>query len=413
MNKTFLAIIITALVLGVVGCRPDQQMAPDLEEEKAIHADYVGSEACAGCHSTIYNKFTQSGHPYKLTKVVHEKKPAYFPFTSLPDIPNSSGLSDGDNTLGPPASYADVSYVIGGFKWKARFVDTMGYIITGSDTQYNYETDEWVAYDAGVVDKPYNCGKCHTTGWIEYDDSGMRQDNLPGMDGVFFKGGIHCEECHGEGAAHVNTNGNPAYITVNESSELCGRCHTRDSQNRIAASGGYIKHHEQYDELLGLNPDNVAAGGMGRHLASGIGCNTCHDPHATTVHQDTSGTMGIKIKCETCHADKVIAAGPHTQASLDTKGLYVTKGRKISNCLLCHMPKVAKSAVGHDAVGTGPVIGDIKSHIFKIDLSKMEQFTSDGSFAYPWLTGKYACKQCHNGVYFFNKSFPSTYKIHN
>jgi hypothetical protein len=234
------------------------------------------------------------------------------------------------------------------------------------------------------------------------------------MAGNFYTGGIHCEECHGPGAAHVNTHGDPSQISLDSSSELCGRCHTRDSQNRIAASSGLIKHHEQYDELLGLNPDNVAAGGMGKHLRAGVGCNTCHDPHTSTVHELKTGVPGVVIQCETCHPDKVLAAGNmHSQQLLEEKGLLSKpNGKKISNCLACHMPKMSKSAVGQDPVGTGPKVGDIKSHIFKIDLSKTDQFTADGNFAYPWMTAQFACKQCHNGEYFFDIPVPVLYQIH-
>lgn len=411
MNKriTILGLVVIFLLWGLAGCRMTQQDAKETEETR--HANYVGSEVCGGCHSSQYAKFAQSGHPFKLTKVVNGMKPMEFPFTILPDIPNEDGLSDGDNTLGPPSSYADVSYVIGGFKWKARFVDKNGFIITGNDTQYNYETRGWVAYSAGSVDKPYNCGKCHTTGWEDFEDNGgVRQDGLPGMDGTFFKGGIHCEECHGPGAAHVNSNGDPQYITKNDSSDLCGRCHTRDEQQRIEASSGLIKHHEQFDELQGKHPDSMA--NQGRHLQAGVGCNTCHDPHATTVFQDMTDSPGVIRHCEDCHADKVIDSGPHSTANLLAKGLLPKNSRSISNCYACHMPKMAKSAVGHDAVGTGPKTGDISSHIFKIDLTKTDQFTPDGKFAYPWITGQYACKQCHNGVYFFNFHFPSGFVMH-
>lgn len=412
MKKSVLVILAAALVVGFAGCRPDQQMAPPVAE--SAYDNYVGSAVCGGCHSSTYQKFMNSGHPFKLTKVVNGHKPLDFPFTVLPDIPNNFGLTDGDNTLGPPAGYGDVSYVIGGFNWKVRFVDTNGYIVTGSDTQYNFETNQWVSYDDGVVDKPYNCGKCHTTGWIPFEDGGMRKDGLPGMAGNFYEGGIHCEECHGPGAAHVNNHGDPSFIEKDNSSELCGRCHTRDSQNRIAASSGLIKHHEQYDELLGLHPDDPGAGGWGKHLMAGVGCNTCHDPHATTVHADLTETSGIKIDCLTCHPDRVLPNdNPHSQNALAAKGLLSEpNGKRIPNCVSCHMPRAAKSAVSYGSVGTGPNVGDIKSHIFKIDLSQKEQFTPDGKFALPWLTAKYACKQCHNGVHFFDLPVPLGYQVH-
>jgi hypothetical protein len=412
LKKSVLVILAAALVVGLVGCKPDQRTAAPVAE--SAYDNYVGSAVCGGCHSATYNKFINSGHPYKLTKVVNGKKPLDFPFTVLPDIPNNLGLKDGDNTLGPPAGYGDVSYVIGGYKWKARFVDTNGYIVTGSDVQYNFETNAFVGYHDNETDKPYNCGKCHTTGWIPFEDGGMRKDGLPGMAGNFFEGGVHCEECHGPGAAHVNNHGDPDYIELDRSSELCGRCHTRDSQNRIAVSGGLIRHHEQYDELLGLHPDDPGAGGWGKHLRAGIGCNTCHDVHASTVHSDLTGSPGVVIDCEDCHQDRILPNdNPHSQQALASQGLLSEpNGKILPNCVSCHMPRMSKSAVGIDPVGTGPKVGDIKSHIFKIDLSQREQFTPDGKFALPWLTAQFACKQCHNGVYFFDIPVPVGYQVH-
>jgi len=92
---------------------------------------YVGTETCAECHEDISAVFAMSGHPYKLTKVVSGQAPEY-PFTDIPS---------------PPEGYTwdDVSYVIGGYNWKARFVDQEGFIITGDEdatTQYNFYKPE-------------------------------------------------------------------------------------------------------------------------------------------------------------------------------------------------------------------------------------------------------------------------------
>jgi len=43
----------------------------------------------------------------------------------------------------PPEGYTwdDITYVIGGYNWKARFIGTEGYIITGDEdatSQYNF-----------------------------------------------------------------------------------------------------------------------------------------------------------------------------------------------------------------------------------------------------------------------------------
>ena len=93
-----------------------------------IGAEYVGSDKCGACHKATYDLFMKSGHSYKLNKVVDGKAPTY-PFTAVEK---------------PPEGYTwnDISYVIGGYNWKARFMDKNGYIITDkpgatiSDTNY-------------------------------------------------------------------------------------------------------------------------------------------------------------------------------------------------------------------------------------------------------------------------------------
>jgi hypothetical protein len=95
---------------------------------------YVGSERCATCHSSAHQDEAKSGHPNKLRKVIDGQPPKY-PFSEVPS---------------PPEGYTwqDITYVIGGYGWKARFLDKKGYIITGAKAQYNLATKSWVAYEA-------------------------------------------------------------------------------------------------------------------------------------------------------------------------------------------------------------------------------------------------------------------------
>lgn len=41
-------------------------------------AAYVGSKTCSQCHSDKYQEFIESGHPYKLNRVVNGEPPKYF-----------------------------------------------------------------------------------------------------------------------------------------------------------------------------------------------------------------------------------------------------------------------------------------------------------------------------------------------
>ena len=164
----------------------------------AASAEYAGSERCSTCHGEIYEMFMKSGHAWKLNPVVDGQPPEY-PFTEVPD---------------PPEGYAwdDITYVIGGYNWKARFIDQNGYIITGDEnatTQYNYANEAvgteagWAAYHAGEVEKPYDCGPCHTTGYSAWPPD-ARQDDLPGLIGTWAEPGVQCEACHGPGSLHAS-----------------------------------------------------------------------------------------------------------------------------------------------------------------------------------------------------------------
>lgn len=313
---------------------------------------YEGSDSCFDCHPVEYNDWRVSGHPYKLIPVEDAQ---------VRPIPLPSGIR-----------WEDVTYVIGGWKWKSRYVDDQGYIITtvfDEDTgdpiagmnQYNYFTDEWVSYHAGEVDKPYNCGACHTTGWVadeDWDtdgDLGDNQDGLPGMHGTFEFGGVHCEECHGPGDT----------MAVDDSAAACGSCHFRGDLATIPASGGFIRHHEQYNELLASPHQNFR-------------CVTCHNPHK-------KGEFSITRTCADCHPTLAAEYAMTEMGSVDV------------TCEDCHMAMATKSAAA-----LGPFKGDLMTHLFSINVSKnAEMFTGDGKFVALDSQGQgavtldYACKDCH------------------
>ena len=160
------------------GSGPYQVMVPTVLSKKfyqlfkdgvATQAAYVGPERCSNCHSGKYNDWRDGGHPHKLNKVVNGQAPTYF---STNDV----------NVPDPPVgvNWSDVSYVIGGAIWKARFIGQDGYIITstpdpadGHLVQFNLANElhgeSWATYHTGET-KAYNCGACHTTGWVSTAD---------------------------------------------------------------------------------------------------------------------------------------------------------------------------------------------------------------------------------------------------
>ena len=364
-------IILLALLAGALvfsGCSDDcddtttpPTTIPDL--------DYAGSDQCMSCHQDYYDNWVKSGHPYKLTKIQGESPDLLFPEgTAFPSDP-----------VVPPAGYTweDISYTIGGYGWKMRWIDNNGYIITGiPSNQYNFETETWSDYhlDDPTGTKPYDCGKCHTTGWVDSDGIGdpNNQDGLEGMTGTFFAGGVHCEQCHGMGTRHVAAP-DDFEMTMDSSSAACGSCHTRDAENRIAASSGFIKHHEQFDEWS-HSPHN-----------SSIGCNTCHDPHSSVKFDATMPGNGVLTVCTDCHT------------TYDGANM---KHNSVPGCVDCHMPKATRSAINLTAY-----VGDIRTHIFNINTDPVGKtdgmFTEDGKLVKMDEVGQaavtldFACYSCH------------------
>ena len=103
-------------VIIVLMCASTVAFAQDKAASAGV-PQYVGRQTCSECHAEINEVFMKSGHPWKLNKVVDGQPPSY-PFTEVPEVPEGY-------------TWDDITYVIGGYNWKARFIGTDGYIITG------------------------------------------------------------------------------------------------------------------------------------------------------------------------------------------------------------------------------------------------------------------------------------------
>jgi len=330
-----------------------------------------GPQVCGTCHKKAYEDWLSHGHSRKLAiggRMLRKLRGKYGLTVSARDagIP----LPDHDPKL---YSWKNVAFVVGSSKhWKSRYVDKKGFLITkGGKNQYNWQTGTWSDYHKDQK-KPYSCGSCHTTGYrpdgkvfAEKGFPGATKKGMPGIKGDWAQFNIACEACHGPGAVHSDkpTKEN---IKIDKSAELCGTCHTRGSDpNVVIAKGGFIRHHEQYPELLN-SPHKK------------LNCGACHNPHVGRA-RGLLVKAGNKEVCDSCHKEQ---REEYDGSVMQEAGVQ---------CQDCHMGRATKSAVRN-----GPYEGDVWTHIVKINTSAdYEMFTEDGSRAKPAMSLEFACLRCH------------------
>lgn len=312
---------------------------PAVLSARPLESGYVGAEVCMGCHQKEYDQWKTSGHARIL------RKPAEQGIEAIP-------FPEGYNKQ-------NVSYAIGGYRWKALFLDQNGYLITSSiagqgKNQYDLKSKTWVDYFRGQK-VPYSCGGCHTTGF----SVDGHQNGLEGIIGTWKFEGVQCEVCHGPGALHAQSS-LKADIKIDRN--ICSQCHGTKPLDVIPLQGVFLAPYTEADQLM--------KSGM-RQFA----CVVCHNPHLPAGNS-------IKQSCESCH-QKTMAA---------YRGSYMYKlGVK---CIDCHMPPAGIIAEGDAKTFDG----DFKSHLFKIDHRiEFHVITKNGQRMNPgYLSVEYACMRCHS-----------------
>ncbi|MFG0252711.1 MAG: multiheme c-type cytochrome [Phycisphaerales bacterium JB038] len=327
---------------------------------------YVGDQSCSGCHANnpytgFFDAYINSGHPWKIFRTQGMTPPPdNWPHSPVPPLPVVYDVQ---------LEWSDVEYVIGNFYWKARFIDRDGYIYTGDvdeTTQWNLLTQEFVPYHAGELDKPFNCGRCHTTG---YDEFGGNQHGLPGLIGTWAQDGVRCEACHGPSSEHI---GDP-FNTPPPGGKECNECHYRDAQFRMPWKGGFMRHHQQGEDLAHSAHKDI------------FDCSTCHNPHRSVVYNDGGTTK----ECSDCHEGDL------------NNSYYKIDGMEDLACVDCHMPFMAKSGQTFNAY-----TGDVRGHLFQIMTDPIAAadnvYDVDGSLFWnqdldgeSYVTLDYACIGCH------------------
>ncbi|MEQ9422927.1 MAG: tetratricopeptide repeat protein [Cyclobacteriaceae bacterium] len=364
------------------------------------YADFVGSEACAPCHSDVYKVWKESTHgkaggspsPHVVIgdfdgKPRRFKNATFTPFrASNGDFKFRLAIDDmtpqeftidavvgGGHLLGGGTQTYFSKFPDGTYKflpfdfirdegvWFAETKGNQGWIPISEDLPIT-ELSEWPpSRILGAHMSIQNCQQCHGS-QIEAEfknDQQKFQTNIKSLS-------INCESCHGPGKRHIDIMKSPdseqatdigmvalETLSKDESLQTCFSCHAL----KDVLEPGYLpgKDLEQFYSLLlpmvGESPFHddgriKAFGYQQNHLFSdcyisgSMTCVSCHDPHSQGYRdinsRPLSGAFDEK-QCASCHASKAVEPELHSFHLPDSPG---------NNCVSCHMPYLQHKAMG-------------------------------------------------------------------
>ena len=309
--------------------------------------EFVGNQACAGCHADIVASQATSqmahtlGHAADSAVLRAHIKQTYQsgPYTdalkqSARDL--TLVVSDGAQTRSAALEWAFGSGDVGqSYLWKgdgnyreARFnyfAALHGFGATpgrlhGSPTSLDMALGRPLEeFEART------CFSCHTT----------TMSSASPINESSIVPGIGCEVCHGPGADHIAAAKahlgksdawekrilNSASLMPTQSVDFCGACHSTPADVRLMGAVGiptvrFPAYRLEKSRCWGTNGDPR------------ITCTGCHDPHEPLAHDP----VAYDTACLSCHVTKT---HPTVTAQLPGAACPVAT----SKCVTCHMPK--------------------------------------------------------------------------
>ena len=347
-------------------------------------ADYVGSEACAGCHRPAFEAWLGSQHQRAMLHATEASVAGDFDGTFFEHEGVRSTFSRrGDRytvrTEGPGGAVGDfdVHYTFGVEPLQQYLLPLPGGRLQAFGIAWDTEAGRWFhlqSEDGVHHDDPlhwaglqYNwnfmCADCHSTG--------VRKGYEPATDTYstdFAEVSVGCEACHGPGSQHV---ARAAAVALGEGSadykagttpemgsgllaldsqarqiDSCAPCHSRRTQ----LADGYAPDRPFLDHYLPslLEPGLYEADGQileevyvygsflqSRMFARGVTCGDCHEPHSAELVAEGDAL------CTRCHNEAGHTGFPTLRlADYDTPEHHLhSAGSEGARCVSCHMPE--------------------------------------------------------------------------
>ncbi len=348
------------LVLFVRSLGPLAPAGHEVQARATSGAHYVGSQACAKCHSDIYDHWQRT----PMANVVRD--PRQHPDAIIPPLAS--------NTVAPFG--LDQVALVYGSLWKQRYFTKVGDDYFPLAAQWDIKNHAWSRYTVPAG----------ADWWVPfYPPDNMGRPTGPTCDGchsvnydihtkTVTEWNVGCERCHGPGSEHVAAPAvdnilNPGRMDDVAASDTCIQCHSQGRPLTNPIDGRYYDWPVGYSVGLKLQDfwtlENHAQGHadffyfadgtshknrmQGNDFVQslmyrrGVTCATCHDVHGTSNYAQLR--KPADQLCLGCHSPtspngpRAVTIEAHTHHKAGSAG---------SQCIACHMPAIETEGVpGH------------------------------------------------------------------
>jgi predicted CXXCH cytochrome family protein len=336
---------------------------------EAVRADEGGVDpnaACAACHDEIYER-------YRKTPMANASGPAVDGVMAADFRHAASGIHyevreqagrlwmsyDRDEAARPLHGRQELRYFIGsGKRGRTYLFEQDGYWFEAPINWYA-KRQLWDMTPNHLEDREMpstlpvdpGCLHCHASGAV----SSLMDARNHYAATPFAHGGIDCAQCHGDGAAHVASQGKVRLQDLDKlepvrRDSVCLNCHL-EGKVAVVREGRKVEDFAAGDdlfdyELFFVNKKEEGSGGRAtsqwealleseckRKSGDRLTCTTCHDPHGSPQLEER--VAFYRQKCLNCHNQAGFAANHHPENE---------------DCASCHMARAGASDIAHEQV---------------------------------------------------------------
>lgn len=348
---------------------------------------YVGSEACAKCHSQVYNEYSRTSMGRSMSRVtpallsklpspaslnvekLHQRLEVYTRDGNLYQSEYEVG-ADGKEVF---RNSQQVEWIIGSGANGLGAIITQGEYLFQAPLSFYSKPKEWElspGYEFGNYgfNRPIlpGCIFCHSGQPRPVAEGNGRFKNPP-----FGELAIGCENCHGPGIQHVREmqhgavvgNGkkgsivNPAKLAPTLADNICLFCHQTGDVRVLKPGKDFsdFRPGDPLDDTLSIlmvapHPDSppqtdhlehyysMTLSKCYRESGGRLGCITCHDPHVEPDREEAPAYF--TGKCLSCHSDD------SCKLSLEAR----RHRSPADDCSGCHMQKRDVGVISHSSI---------------------------------------------------------------